>query len=181
MKLQSKERIIKVFHHHPFPFLVQVVKTIAASFPFFFLLYLISPALSYNIVVIANIIIIAVFSLVIIYLALIYWLDKLVITNKRAIHIDWLVLSKRIEGEALLYDIQDIHTQESGLLSAFYLFDYGLLRLETASSKTTITFTEAPDPEGIKAFMTNYIEACRPNTTCDIVEANATTKPALEA
>lgn len=168
MKLQSNERIIKVFHHHPFPFLIQILKAIAASFPFFFLLYLLSPALSYNVIVIANLIIIGIFSLVILYLALIYWLDKLVITNKRAVHVDWIFLSKRIEGEALLYDIQDIHTQEKGFLSAFYLFDYGLIRLETASSKTTISFTEAPDPEGIKVFMTNHIEACRPNTVCDI-------------
>ena len=168
MKLQSKERIIKTFHHHPFPFLIQIVKAIAASFPFFFLLYLVSPALSYNVIVIANLIIIGLFTLVIIYLALVYWLDKLIITNKRAIHVDWIFLSNRTEGEALLYDIQDIHTREKGLLSALYLFDYGVIRLETASSKTTITFTEAPDPEGIKSFMTDHIEACRPNAVCNI-------------
>ena len=178
MKLQSKERIIKVFHHHPFPFLVQIVKAIAASFPFFFLLYIVSSALSYNVIVIANLIIIGVFSLIIIYMALIYWLDKLIITNKRAIHVDWIFLSQRNEGEALLYDIQDIQTQEKGLLSALYLFDYGLIRLETASSKTTITFTEAPDPEGIKGFMTDHIEACRPNSVCDV---DAVASPALES
>ena len=175
MKLQSNEKIIKIFHHHPFPFLVQMIKVVGASFPFFFLLYLISPSLSYNAIVIANLIIIGIFSLVIIYLALIYWLDKLVITNKRAIHIDWIFLSKRVEGEALLYDIQDIHTQEKGLLSALYLFDYGTIRLETASSKTTITFEQAPDPEGIKAFLTDYIEACRPNSACDTDIAKVTT------
>lgn len=178
MKLQPNERVVKVFHHHPFPFIVQVVKAIAASFPFFFLLYLFSPALSYNIIVIANLIIIGIFTGVIIYLALVYWLDRLVITDKRAVHIDWLFLFKRSEGEALLYDIQDIHTQEKGILSALYLFDYGIIRLETASSKTTIIFTEAPDPEGIKAFMQDYIEACRPNATRD---TSKIANPALES
>lgn len=178
MKLQSKERIIKVFHHHPFPFLVQIGKVIAASFPFFFLIYLVSPALSYNVIVIANLIVIGIFTIVILYIAMIYWLDKLVITNKRAIHVDWIFLSKRVEGEALLYDIQDIHTQEKGLLSALYLFDYGLIRLETASSKTTITFTQTPDPEGIKSFMTDHIEACRPDSVCNI---DAVASPALES
>lgn len=178
MKLQSEERIIKVFHHHPFPFLVQIVKAIAASFPFFFLLYLVSSALSYNVIVIANLIIIGAFSLIILYMALIYWLDKLIITNKRAIHVDWIFLSRRTEGEALLYDIQDIHTQEKGFLAALYLFDYGVIRLETASSKTTITFVQAPDPEGIKAFMTGPIEDCRPNTTCGVDKAAS---PVLES
>lgn len=118
------------------------------------------------------------FSIIILYLALIYWLDKLIITNKRAIHVDWILLSKRTEGEALLYDIQDIHTQEKGLFSALYLFDYGVIRLETASSKTTIIFIQAPDPEGIKTFMTGHIEACRPNTVCNI---KPVASPALES
>ena len=83
----------------------------------------------------------------------------------------------QIKKEALLYDIQDIHTQEKGVLSALYLFDYGVIRLETASSKTTIVFTEAPDPEGIKTFLSDHIEACRPNTVCDPV---ATPSPVPE-
>jgi hypothetical protein len=134
-----------------------------ASFPFFFLLFWAAPSMKLNYVIITALIIIAFFSLVIIYLALIYWLDKLVITNKRVVHIDWLFLTKKTEGEALLYDIQDIHTQERGILSALYMFDYGVLRLETASSKTTIIFTEAPDPEGIKRFVSDAIKHCRPD------------------
>lgn len=169
MELQKGENIVKTYHHHPFPFIVQLVKALGASIPFFFFVYLISTALTYQQLIIANLIVIGLFSVVIIYLALIYWLDKLVITNKRIVHIDWEFLSKRDEGEALLYDIQDIHTREKGLLSALYLFDYGVIRLETASSKTTIMFTEAPDPEGIKAFLSDYIEACRPNAACDSV------------
>ncbi len=43
------------------------------------------------------------------------------------------------------------------------MFDYGVLRLETASSKTTIIFTEAPDPEGIKRFVSDAIKHCRPD------------------
>ncbi|MCD6109366.1 hypothetical protein J7J83_01235 [bacterium] len=178
MKLQSNEQIIKTFHHHPLPFFIQIIKTIGASLPFFFLLYLFTPSLSYNSIIIANLIIIGIFGIIILYLGLIYWLDKLIITNKRAVHVDWIVLSKRIEGEALLNDIQDIQTQEKGLLSALYIFDYGSIQIKTASSKTTITFTEAPDPEGIKAFLAKNIEACKPTATCDIDIAGT---PALES
>ncbi len=180
MQLQPKEQLIKIFYHHPFPFIVQIVKVVSASLPFFFMLYLISSALSYNAIIIANLIIIAIFSLVILYVSLIYWLDKLIITDKRVIHVDWILVSKRVESEALLYDIQDITTQEKGLLSAIPLFDYGIIRMETASSKTTVKFTEAPDPEGIKAFVIQYIEACRPNATCE-TPIKASPQPAVES
>ncbi len=178
MELKQDEHIIRVYHHHPFPFIVQVIKAVGASIPFFFLLFLISGALTSQQIIIVNFIIIGLFSLVIIYLALIYWLDKLVITNKRIVHIDWKLLSKRDEGEALLFDIQDIHTQEKGLLAALYLFDYGTIRLETASSKTTVIFTQAPDPEGIKAFLSDHINACRPDADCPLPSATPVAAPA---
>lgn len=179
MELKQDEHIIRVYHHHPFPFILQMVKAVGASIPFFFLLFLISGVLTSQQIIITNFIIIGLFSLVIIYLALIYWLDKLVITNKRIVHIDWKLLSKRDEGEALLFDIQDIHTQEKGLLAALYLFDYGIIRLETASSKTTIVFTEAPNPEEIKAFLSDHINACRPDADCPLPDAfdSAATEP----
>lgn len=167
MRLQSGEEIIKIYHHHPFPFIIQIFKVIGASLPFFFMLYLFSQVMSYTAIIISILAIMTLFTIIIIYLALIYWLDKLVITNKRAVHIDWKVLSKRNEGEALLTDIQDVHTQEKGILSAIYLFDYGILRLETAASKATIIFTEAPNPESVKEFLTHYIENCRPDAVCN--------------
>lgn len=159
--LKSGEKIVKVYHHHPFPFIIQLFKTVVASIPFFFLLYLIKSAIPTQYFIWSVIFVVILFSLVIFYLALVYWLDRLVVTNKRIIHIDWKFLTKRDQGEALLYDIQDIHTQERGILSSLYIFDYGILRLETASSKTTIVFIEAPDPEGIKAFLTDHIKTNR--------------------
>jgi hypothetical protein len=95
----------------------------------------------------------ALFALIIVYVALIYWLDKLIITNHRIIYIDWKYLTVRDESEALLNDIQDIQTEEKGILSTFAIFDYGLLRLDTASSYITIEFFQAPDPEGIRKFI----------------------------
>lgn len=169
MQLQSGEKIIKIFHHHPFPFVVQIIKALGASLPLFFLLYLFSSAMKYEWIVISILLIMAVYTVIIVYLALIYWLDKLVVTNKRIVHIDWKLLSQRDEGEALLYDIQDVHSKEKGILSTFYLFDYGLIRLETAASKATIVFTEAPDPEGIKEFLTKHIDGCRPDAACGTV------------
>ena len=69
------------------------------------------------------------------------------------VYIDWEYLTVRNEAEALLNDIQDVQTEEKGLLSFFWIFDYGTLRLDTASSYVTIEFFDAPDPEGIRKFI----------------------------
>ncbi len=88
-----------------------------------------------------------------IFVALDYWLDKLVVTNQRIILINWQTLLARNESEAFLHDIQDIQTKEKGFLANFKIFDYGLFKLETASSQVTIMFDNAPDPEGIRRFV----------------------------
>ncbi len=150
MQLREGEQIIKVFHHHPTPFVFDVLKVILGSFPFFLLLFLFTPILSLKWTVILYLMVFALFTLVLIYVALIYWLDKLIITNQRIIHIDWKYLTVRDESEAFLRDIQDVQTEEKGILSRFWIFDYGLLRLDTPSSYVTIEFLDAPDPENIR-------------------------------
>jgi hypothetical protein len=150
MQLREGEQIVKVFHHHPTPFVFDVLKVILGSFPFFLLLFLFTPILSLKWAVILYLMVFALFTLVLIYVALIYWLDKLIITNQRIIHIDWKYLTVRDESEAFLKDIQDVQTEEKGILSRFWVFDYGLLRLDTPSSYVTIEFLDAPDPENIR-------------------------------
>ncbi len=95
----------------------------------------------------------ALFALVLIYVSLIYWLDKVIITNVRIIHIDWKYLTIRDESEAFLSDIQDVQTEEKGILAKFWIFDYGLIRLDTPSSYVTIEFKDAPDPENIRKYI----------------------------
>jgi len=150
MQLREGEQIIKVFHHHPTPFVYDVFKVILGSFPFFLILILFGPILSVKWAVILYFMVFTVFALVLTYVALIYWLDKLIITNHRIIHIDWKYLTMRDESEAFLTDIQDVQTEEKGILARFRVFDYGLLRLDTPSSYVTIEFFHAPDPENIR-------------------------------
>jgi uncharacterized membrane protein YdbT with pleckstrin-like domain len=165
MKLKQGESIIKIIHHHPFPFFMQLIKILIASIPFFFIPFLLSSILTKTQFIIANLIIIGLFMVVIFYLSLIYWLDKIIITNKRIVHIDWIQLTIRREGEVLIDDIQDIYTEERGILAVFYLFDYGFLRIETASGKSTIRFTEAPNPEFVKRFLSDHIKEHRVPST----------------
>lgn len=153
MQLREGERIVKVFHHHPTPFVFDVLKVIVGTFPFFLLLFLFESVLSTYWYVILHLVVFGLFSLVILYVSLIYWLDKLIITDARIIHIDWKYLTVRDEAEALLKDIQDIQTEEKGILSMFWIFDYGLLRLDTPSSYVTIEFKDAPDPENVRKYI----------------------------
>jgi len=153
MDLREGEQILKVYHHHPTPFVFDILKVILGAFPFFLLLFLFEPVFSLKWYVIAHISVFLLFSLVIVYVSLIYWLDKLIITNQRIMHIDWKYLTIRDESEALLDDIQDIQTEEKGILATFWIFDYGLVRLDTPSSYVTIEFIDAPDPEGIRKFI----------------------------
>ena len=153
MNLREGEQILKIYHHHPTPFVFQILKVVLATSPFFFLLFILQSAFSTFAYVIAHLIVLAIFSLVVVYLSLIYWLDKLVITNLRVIHIDWKYLTVRDEAEGLLDDIQDILTAEKGLLSFFSFLDYGDIKIDTASSHVTLTFEHAPNPEGIRQFI----------------------------
>lgn len=153
MKLSEGERILKVYHHHPTPFVFNILKVILGTFPFLLLLFLFESVFSTKAFVIAHLILFFVFSLIIVYISLIYWLDKLVITDKRIIHIDWQYLTVRQEAEAMLKDIQDILTKEHGFLSNFWIFDYGKIKLDTPSSYVTIEFFDAPDPEEMRKYI----------------------------
>lgn len=144
---------MKVFHHHPTPFILLMMKTVVAFLPFYVLLLFLSGTLSTSGKVIGHLVILGLFVLVVTYQTIVYWLDRLVVTNERIINIDWRYLTIRNESEALIKDIQDIKTKEKGILAHFNFLDYGSIKLETASSLVSIEFNNAPDPEGIRKFI----------------------------
>lgn len=153
MKLSEGETILKVYHHHPTPFVFIVLKVLLGTFPFLLLLFLFESLFSTKAFVITHLILFFIFSLIIVYISFIYWLDKLVITDKRVVYINWKYLTVREEAEALIRDIQDIRTKENGFFSNFWIFDYGKLRIDTPSSYVTIEFFDAPDPEEIRKYL----------------------------
>lgn len=153
MRLSEGEQILKIYRHHPTPFFYQIIKIIVGCIPFFFLLYLFAPLMSFQWFFIAHIIIFIIFALIILYASMLYWLDKLIVTNRRLLFVDWKYLTVRDESEALLKDINDVITFEKGFLSSFKMFDYGIVRVDTPASSVTITFVDAPNPEGIRQFI----------------------------
>lgn len=153
MKIRSGEKLLKIYRHHPTPFFFHLLKVCICAFPFFFLSWMFQNSLSSFHFFILMFSVFALFSFVVIYVSLIYWLDKLIITDQRIVHVDWKYLTMKDEAEAALKDIQDVQTEEHGFLSALKLFDYGMLRLDTSSSYITMEFRNAPNPEGIRKFI----------------------------
>lgn len=153
MHLREAENILKIYHHHPTPFVFKVFKIMLGTFPFLLMLFIFKNVLSTKWYVLGHLIVFAVFALVIVYFSLVYWLDKLIITNQRLVYVNWKYLTVRDESEAFLDDIQDIQSHEKGIFSYFWVFDYGHILIETASSHVSITFDDAPNPEGIRQFV----------------------------
>ncbi len=153
MYLQTDECVIREYHHHPFRFFVRAVKILTVSFPFFFLAFLFRDVFSTLEIAGIYTVIAIIFLAIAGYSSLIFYLDRLVMTNQRVIHIDWHGLFARDESEAEYSDIQDIETRENGILSNLKIFDYGYIIIQTASKKISIMFEDANDPEGIKHFI----------------------------
>jgi len=153
MQLNEEEEVLKIYHHHLTPFIWKMVKLVVYVSPFYILLFLSSSAVSTRTYIILHIVLITIFVLLAIYMILIYWMDKLIITNQRVIYVDYKFLTVSQESQAFIQDIQDIISREKGVLSYLKMFDYGLLRVETSASNVTIVFENAPDPEGIRQFI----------------------------
>lgn len=153
MHLREGEQVLKIYRHHYTPFLKQIFIALLGLIPFFFALFLIQDSISAKTFVIIVSIVLLIFALVVLYISLVYWLDKLVITNQRIVLINWLSLSKKDEVEAFYHEIQEIQTVEKGFLAYFKVFDYGTITIETASAHVDLEFPDAPDPEGIRRYI----------------------------
>ena len=153
MNLADEENVIKVYHHHPTTFFFRLTNYLIVSLPFYFVASFFYTVLAPWQMVILYAAITVIFGLVAVYDLTLFYMDKLVVTNRRIVHVDWKSAFSRSEAEAEFADIQDITTKEMGVFSTLWIFDYGLFMLETASTKTSVIFLDAPDPEGIKHFI----------------------------
>lgn len=153
MNLREGENILYTYHHHFLPFFGRMLQLAFATIPIFFLLYIAAKTLSVNVNLIIYAITFSLFFMAAFYISLIYWLDKLIITNQRIIFVNWKLLTAKIETETEIRDIQDVRTNVKGLLSLIPFFDFGEIEIQTASYTETIKFEEAPDPDEIKTLI----------------------------
>ena len=158
MRLSADERVLLVVYHHYMPFVFQILQLFMVTTPFYFFIYYLSPALSLKTAIILYLCLSVITLFIIAYLALIYWLDKLIITNKRVIFIDWKYLTVKVESEASLVDIQDVISIEKGVLTFLPMFRYGKLIIKTATQVANIEFPEAPRPSVLQKFIMRIID-----------------------
>lgn len=157
MHLQGNESIQRVYRHHYFPFILRIFVFLAASVPFYFILFALEPSLTVLGFFIGFSLITFLFILVFLYMAFIYWADRLVITNHRVIHVNWKLLNVSEEHDAELKDIQDITIKNKGIFAFVPFLDYGTLTVETSASKLSVHFDIAPHPDQIKRFIFSVI------------------------
>lgn len=161
MRLHQGEIIVRQIKRHPTPFVLRMVKIALVALPFYILIFYIGQAFSAEWALGLFAAVSFFIGVILMLICFDYIFDRLIITNKRVVWIDWRSPVKREEHEAELLDIQDIETREKGILSKLRMFDYGFLEIETASSKTCIHFFDCPDPESTKHFILGNIEKAR--------------------
>ncbi len=153
MHLRGNEVVQHIYRRHYFPFILTVVKILAAAFPFYFLLFVARDSMTMMVFFAMFSFITILFILVFLYASFVYWADKLVITNFRVIFIDWKLVNVSEEQEAEIEVIQDIHIVEKGIFSFIPFLDYGTLAIATSASKVSVHFEKAPHPNVIKRFI----------------------------
>ncbi len=79
---------------------------------------------------------------------MIYFLNTIIVTNKRVIETKQLGFFKYSASEFQKDKIQDISVKMTGILASLLIF--GDLEIQTASSQNKFNFTSLPDPEKIK-------------------------------
>ncbi|MBT5346573.1 hypothetical protein HOJ01_03410 [bacterium] len=91
-------------------------------------------------------------------MTLIYWLDKLIITNQRLIFINWISITNVHEREINLKDIQDIASFERGLIRFISVLSYGKIVIKSSAYKFDITFEEIGKANKVRTFITRITE-----------------------
>ncbi|HBB02897.1 MAG: hypothetical protein US89_C0003G0015 [Candidatus Peregrinibacteria bacterium GW2011_GWF2_38_29] len=153
MQLREGEQILRTYHHHILPMVFQIIKVSLGSAPFFAIIYFARNSMSIGGLSIALGVIIGIFGILILHIFVDDRLDRLVITNKRIVMIDWKMIILKVENEVDIRDIQEVKLTSRGILSSFRIFDYGVCTIETASHDLSICFIDAPHPSQIRDFI----------------------------
>lgn len=153
MHIRDSEVVLKTVKRHRLPYILNIAKISIIALPIYFIIFKISDEIGTGLLFILMSIVSFFVGVIIAVISFDYLLDKLIITNKRVIWINWKSIFTREEHEAELLDVQDIETRAKGILTRFKILDYGFLEIETASSKTCISFHDCPNPDGIKHFI----------------------------
>lgn len=88
-----------------------------------------------------------------------FYLDLLIVTNDRLLHIEQQGLFARTISEFDLYKIQDITSTIDGVIPSF--FNYGNLLIQTAGAMEEFKILSVPHPEMLRQSILDLAEADR--------------------
>lgn len=88
-----------------------------------------------------------------------FYLDILVITNDRLMHVEQQSIFARTISEVDLYKIQDITSTISGFFES--MFDYGNLLIQTAGAAEKFQIDHVPHPEALRQRILDLAEEDR--------------------
>lgn len=88
-----------------------------------------------------------------------FYLDLLIVTNDRLLHIQQLGLFARTISEVDLYKIQDITSEIDGVIPSS--FNYGNLLIQTAGALEKFLITAIPNPEHLRQAILDLAEEDR--------------------
>jgi Bacterial PH domain len=88
-----------------------------------------------------------------------YWLDVWIVTNERIINSEQLGLFNRVVSEVYLNQIQDITSEQVGLLGTFLTF--GNVYAQTAAERERFTFKNIDNPDATKIQIGDLITTCK--------------------
>lgn len=88
-----------------------------------------------------------------------FYLDLLIVTNDRLLHIEQQGLFARTISEVDLYKIQDITSTVAGIIPSF--FNYGNLLIQTAAAMEKFMIVTVPHPEMLRQAILDLAEADR--------------------
>ena len=159
MHLRSGEVVLRTVRRHKTPFIIKLITTFIAAVPLYAFIFVIGKEIDEDwlLGILAGLSFCI--GIVVAIIGFDYLFDKVLITSRRVIWVDWKNPFNRQEHEAELVDIQDVDTHEKGLLSKLSIFDYGLLEISTAATQGCIAFKDCRSPEDVEHFIFKQIEA----------------------
>lgn len=153
MHLRHGESILRIVRRHPTPYVIKLLFIALLGVPFVLFLAFLARQISGRAIWYVLLFLLVFAGLILAILSLDYFLDKLIITNKRIIWVNWIHLFHRNEHEVEFRDIQEISIQQRGILAKIPFFNFGYLNIETAASAVSIQFPDCPDPSDVKHFL----------------------------
>lgn len=78
-----------------------------------------------------------------------YYLDALIVTNERIVHIEQRGLFDRTVADLALDRIQDVTVETKGMIPTF--LHYGTIQIQSAAERERFVFSAIPEPEIVKA------------------------------